>query len=487
VPAAKELTKILKLHRFLDTTTIILTRTLSENIAYDIDTMEKLGPLSLEQKGLIINLRNRMNGAIEDHYAALEDEISEAQVQAAELAGEIVTEYVVDQITEAIGPKAFALPPDQRLTAKQIRLLTQSGIEHPTQRGIQNAMARMQGRSYRPLSRKVYHTAALSKGQLNRMINYHLARESSGRELAHDVRQFVRPDVSGGIRSASLRLGRTELNNAFHAVSVDQARKNPYVTGMRWHTSGSHPRPDHCDDYAGQVFELHEVPNKPHPNCFCYVTPETITSSQFFGRKDEIEQQVAGLEEKTYPPLSKSEFSDPTTPRTRAVSAKEFQRIAAEGERRLATFHDHASPPVGLDRNWDSIKKDAYKSVQSEWGGVTVNAHTGKAIEGAPNAYALTVRPPGVHSVTVPKGADRATFDAAMDKSRIRFSQVLSNENYHLGVFRDDAIDRIDIDPVVVVTDHHDVETIGAYTHAKGGAYNFADGLGYWPPHVEEE
>jgi hypothetical protein len=460
----------------------ILTRKTGQGMAYDIDSLEVMGELSLAQKLTIINVRNRLNGKIEDHFEALQEEINDERTAVAEIASEIVAEYVSDAISEAIGPKSI-LPDKEKLSARALRNLEQSMRRPLTRSGIDAAVARMQGKSYVPLSRRVYHTQALVKGQVNRMINYHLAKGSSGRELAHDIRQYVRPSVPGGLNYASLSLGRTELNNAFHAVSVDQAKKNPYVTGLTWHTSGSHPRPDRCDDYDQQFFKPHEVPDKPHPNCFCYVTAETISSAQFFGRKDEIEKAA---EEQIYPTLSKDQFSDPDTPRTRAVSAEEFQRLASEGRSRLASFRSHASPPAGLDRNWDSIKSDAYKSVQSEWGGVTVNAHTGKAIDGTPNAYALTVRPPGVYSVTVPTGADRATFDAAMDESRTRFSQVLSNEHYHLGVFRDDAIDRIDIDPVLVLDDHHDVETIGAYAHSVGGAYNFSDGLGYWPPHVKE-
>jgi hypothetical protein len=53
-------------------------------------------------------------------------------------------------------------------------------------------------------------------------------------------------------------------------------------------------------------------------------------------------------------------------------------------------------------------------------------------------------------------------------------------------VFHDDENHRIDIDPVLVVTNRADVDTIGAATHAIGGAYNFSDGNGYWPPHVAE-
>lgn len=473
---SKELIKFLKLQRFVDTTTIILVRTLSESVAYDIDTIEKLGTLTLDQKGFIISTRNKLNGAIEEHYVALGEQVSEDRIRAAELAGEIATEYVVDTLTEMIGPKALEIPENQRLTSSMIKDLARDITGDPT-RGIENAMARMQGKSYRPLSRKIYHTTALSKGQLNRMINSHLAAQSSGRELARDIRQFVRPTAPGGIRSASLRLGRTELNNAFHAVTVDQAKKNPLIKGMRWNLSGTHPNPDECNDYADTVFKPWDVPSKPHPNCLCYLTPETISDREF---------QTRYGAPKTYEPLTRDQFSDPDTPRTRAVSTDEFNKLAAAGERRLAVFSANASDPIGLDKRWNSIKDEAWDGVQKEWGGVTIDAHTGLNVTGEPNKYALTVRPPGIHSVTVPMGADRATFNAAMEDARTRFHPQLRNENYHLGVFRDDAISRIDIDPVLVLDKHADVESIGAYTHAKGGAYNFADGLGYWPPHIDK-
>ena len=187
-----------------------------------------------------------------------------------------------------------------------------------------------------------------------------------------------------------------------------------------------------------------------------------------------------------FPPLTRDQFSDPTTPRTRPVSNAEFQALAIKGESRLATFHDNGSPPTGLDKNWTSIKDQGWAAVQDEWGGITVDSHTGELVSGNPNKYALTVRPAGVSSVRIPVGSDQATFDKAMEESRQRFDSVLGNEHYHLGVFRDDAISSIDIDPVMVLDDHDDVESIGAYAHSEGGAYNFADGLGYWPPYVDE-
>lgn len=92
----------------------------------------------------------------------------------------------------------------------------------------------------------------------------------------------------------------------------------------------------------------------------------------------------------------------------------------------------------------------------------------------------------GVDTVSIPIGASREEFDAAMDTAKQRFGEILQREQHHLGVFRDDDLGRIDFDPVLVVSKRVDVDTIGAATRAIGGAYNFSDGNGYWPPHVAE-
>lgn len=72
-----------------------------------------------------------------------------------------------------------------------------------------------------------------------------------------------------------------------------------------------------------------------------------------------------------------------------------------------------------------------------------------------------------------------------MDEAKTRFADILQRQTHFLGVFHDDDNGRIDIDPVLVVPKSSQVETIGAASHAIGGAYNFRDGLGYWPPHVD--
>jgi predicted ABC-type ATPase len=170
---------------------------------------------------------------------------------------------------------------------------------------------------------------------------------------------------------------------------------------------------------------------------------------------------------------------------SREVSAEEFQKIAVEGDARIKALMAASSSPDGLDRNWAKIKEDAYVESRKSWGGLTIDTHTGEPVVTTKDAYALTVKPPGVASVTVPEDATPEQFDKAMEKARRLFDRQFGSDKAHIGIFHDDDLHRIDIDPVLVVDNLHDVETIGAATHAIGGAYNFRDGNGYWPPHVE--
>jgi hypothetical protein len=182
------------------------------------------------------------------------------------------------------------------------------------------------------------------------------------------------------------------------------------------------------------------------------------------------------------PPITKAEARDEARP----VSAAEFQRLAREGQTQLGTMAAARKPSTGLDAHWDTIKADTYTKVTQPWGGATIDPRTGQPLPDGVNKYALTVKPQGMDKVSVPEGASAAQFDAAMEQARRQFGGELEKGSRYLGVFHDDDEGRIDIDPVVVVDSMHEVETIGAYTHAIGGAYNFADGNGYWPPYVAE-
>jgi hypothetical protein len=129
------------------------------------------------------------------------------------------------------------------------------------------------------LSDRIYANAKVSHKQVGAIVDRHLALQSSAKSLARDVRKFYKPSVPGGSSYASMRLARTEINNAHHDTSIRLAADKPWVLGFKWNLSGSHPKPDQCNDYAdrddGQgkgVFSKGDVPGKPHPQCLCYLT-----------------------------------------------------------------------------------------------------------------------------------------------------------------------------------------------------------------------
>ncbi len=171
------------------------------------------------------------------------------------------------------------------VSAENVAIMIES-TKATARQGLTTVMSRMTT-SALPLSEKVYRTADLMDGQIDRIINSGLARGLSARELAAEVRAFIRPDTPGGARYASMRLARTEINNAFHATQANEAEKSPFVTACRWRLSGSHPTPDECNEYAEQgdlgdgLWSPGRVPAKPHPNCLCYLTNEVPSRAAF--------------------------------------------------------------------------------------------------------------------------------------------------------------------------------------------------------------
>jgi hypothetical protein len=169
---------------------------------------------------------------------------------------------------------------------------------------------------------------------------------------------------------------------------------------------------------------------------------------------------------------------------SRPVSREEFQALARKGNSWLDKAKRDASPITALDGDWDSIKHRAWGEVQKPWGGATIDAHTGEFMPDGADRYALTVKPRGMVPVHLPETISEADFKAAMDQAKEMFRPVLERQHFQLGVFHDDDLHQIDIDPVAVVDSPELVEQVGSYTHALGGAYHFKTGNGYWPPHV---
>ena len=139
------------------------------------------------------------------------------------------------------------------------------------------------------LSGKVYRNTALTTGKIDSIVNEGILLQRSAAEIASDVVGYINPDTPGGARYAAQRLGRTELNNAFHTTSIRSYQESPHVRGVQWELSGSHGLDDDCDELADTdefdlgagVYPPEDVPFKPHPQCFCYTTAITLTPEEF--------------------------------------------------------------------------------------------------------------------------------------------------------------------------------------------------------------
>lgn len=127
-----------------------------------------------------------------------------------------------------------------------------------------------------PLSKRVYRSEALANQWVAKAVTSAVLQGKSPKELAMSVRQMIRPNVPGGVSYAAMRLARTELNNAFHATSIEIAKDRPWVISMRWNLSKIHVHQECiCEQYAYRgLFPVEDIPGKPHPHCMCYVTPE---------------------------------------------------------------------------------------------------------------------------------------------------------------------------------------------------------------------
>lgn len=179
---------------------------------------------------------------------------------------------------ETISRVTYASLPDRAAEA-----LTR-GLRASARSGIDTLYTRVS----RQLSERVYRNGVVSRGIIDDLIKRGIAQGLSARELSQTVYRFVSPTTPGGASHAAMRLARTEINNAFHEQQQRLA-ESPGVKGVKWNLSRSHPKADICNSYAdgnharmgAGVYRVGEVPSKPHPHCFCYLTYVTMDADEF--------------------------------------------------------------------------------------------------------------------------------------------------------------------------------------------------------------
>jgi hypothetical protein len=241
----------------------------------------------------LLTVRKGMLRELSTLYAGLGRTIISGQLAAVAEASELSWDVTGPLFAAAGASEDLLLVLRESFT----RSLETSGIQAMITRITQNPFT---------LAQRIYKSEQWTRGQVERVVNSALARGLSAREFAAEARELFNPSTPGGVRYASYRLARTEINNAFHAASIERG-DHPWVLGMKWSLSRSHPHADDCDLFATQdafdlgpgVYPVRDTPAKPHPQCLCTVSPAVEDEDDFIkhlvsGKYDNHMRQMFG-------------------------------------------------------------------------------------------------------------------------------------------------------------------------------------------------
>jgi hypothetical protein len=111
-------------------------------------------------------------------------------------------------------------------------------------------------------------------------------RTEHGRLVRNQSRAIVTtaPGRGGSGSLPARTLARTEISRAHAQGTLFSAARTPFLVGVRYALSGSHPRVDECNQLAERnsglgpgVYNVGDVPSPPrHPNCLCRLEQVTV-------------------------------------------------------------------------------------------------------------------------------------------------------------------------------------------------------------------
>ena len=165
----------------------------------------------------------------------------------------------------------------------------------PSLRGFYDPFHRFVDPRGYTLSDKVWQNAVNVRSRIDRLLDYHIGRGTNFEELARELEAFLTPGAKTLYTNtpygregsyAARRLARTEITAEAGRSTINAAIANPFVEGVRWALSSSHPCCDVCDDYAAGgeladgVYPPEAVPPYPaHPHELCNLQP-VVTKSR---------------------------------------------------------------------------------------------------------------------------------------------------------------------------------------------------------------
>jgi hypothetical protein len=158
------------------------------------------------------------------------------------------------------------------------------------------------------LSERIWNVTGDTRRRLDLYLERAIAEGRGSREIARQLEQFLVPGrallrtkapYGTDASSDAMRLARTEITRAHGQAAQVAAAMNPFVEQMQWALSGSHSKPDVCDDNANGgpngdgVYALDQVPPYPgHPNCLCNLRPVVIPADRRENIFDELRADV---------------------------------------------------------------------------------------------------------------------------------------------------------------------------------------------------
>lgn len=145
------------------------------------------------------------------------------------------------------------------------------------------------------LSDRIWQVGVRTRSQIDALLTDSINRGRSAMSIARDLEQFLRPDRANlrtqrpyGVDASfdAMRLARTEITRAHSTAALLSARQNPYVEGMDYALSPSHPKIDICDSFAtvdgsgGRIRDAYPIDEfvptpviDTHPHCLCTLRP----------------------------------------------------------------------------------------------------------------------------------------------------------------------------------------------------------------------
>lgn len=97
------------------------------------------------------------------------------------------------------------------------------------------------------------------------------------RATSDQVDEYISDYLTRKARYHATVVARHETNEAYRQATVEAAAKKPWVLGLQFTLSHSHPAEDICDDLAAAdmgmgpgVYPVGQYPRTPHPNCMCH-------------------------------------------------------------------------------------------------------------------------------------------------------------------------------------------------------------------------